>query len=106
MTVDKLTVSSAMTFAASFVSCSKLENITFEGEIGNSIDFQYSPLTKASITSVVEHLWGEASKKTATFNLNAVNKAFETSEGVNDGSTSAEWTALIGTKPNWTIALA
>jgi hypothetical protein len=36
--------------------------------------------------------------------LRAVNKAFETSEGANDGKTSTEWETLIGTKTNWTIA--
>ena len=47
-----------------------------------------------------------ASGKTITFSKTAVNKAFETSAGANDGSTSAEWLALVGTKPNWTISLA
>ena len=106
VSIDKLTVSSAMTFSSSFANCSKLENITFAGEIGKSIDFQYSPLTKASIESIVEHLWDGASGQKLTLNLAAVNKAFETIEGANDGSTSAEWTALKATKPNWGFAYA
>jgi hypothetical protein len=35
---------------------------------------------------------------TAKFSLKAVNKAFETSEGANDGSTSEEWFTLTESK--------
>ena len=41
-----------------------------------------------------------------TFSEEAVNKAFETSEGANDGSNSTEWKALADTKKNWTITLS
>ena len=105
-TVEKLIVSSSLTYSGSFGNCSKLENITFAGEIGKSIDFQYSPLTKASIESIVEHLWDGASGQKLTLNLAAVNKAFETAEGANNGSVSMEWLDLESSKPNWTIALA
>ena len=46
-----------------------------------------------------------ASGKTLTLSLTAVNNAFETSAGAKDGSTSAEWTALVDAKTNWTITL-
>ena len=42
---------------------------------------------------------------TVTFSQTAVNKAFETNEGANDGSTSTAWRELIATRPNWTFAL-
>ena len=43
---------------------------------------------------------------TVTFSKTAVDKAFETAEGANDGSTSPEWLALVATRPNWGIGLA
>lgn len=33
-----------------------MENITFEGEIGRSINFSYSPLSVESMKNVIEHL--------------------------------------------------
>lgn len=64
-----------------------------------------SKLSKATIESVVNGLSSETSGLTLTLKLQAVNKAFETSEGVNDGSTSLEWLNLTSTKSNWTISL-
>lgn len=93
-------------FAAAFLNCYALENVTFEGIILKSIAFQQaSKLSKASITNVIEHLSDTASGQTVSFTQIAVNKAFETSAGANDGSTSAEWNALISTKSNWTVSL-
>lgn len=89
-----------------FSSLSALIEITFGGTIYMSISFAKSPLIKASIISVITHLADDVTGMTATFNKAAVDKAFETSEGANDGSTSAEWLAQVDTKPNWTIALA
>jgi hypothetical protein len=57
------------------------------------------------LVSVVNALSAETSGLSATVSKQAVNKAFETSAGANDGSISAEWLALIATKPNWTISL-
>ena len=50
-TVDKLIISEngSQTWGSAFYNCTALENITFEGIIGNNIDFRYSPLTKDSI---------------------------------------------------------
>lgn len=83
-----------------------LKYIRFSGKIGVNIGFSYSPmLSKDSINSVISCLSTTSSGKTATFSLTAVNNAFETSEGAADGSTSAEWNALIATRSNWTINL-
>lgn len=82
-----------------------LQHITFEGVIGNSVDFRYSPLTKASITNIINTLSSTATGQTLTLKLSAVNTAFETSAGANDGSTSAEFAALVATKTNWTITM-
>lgn len=83
--------------------CIKLEELYAEGKLDLSLNVQHSPLNKASIISLVNVLSETAEGQTMTFNLAAVNKAFETSEGANDGSTSAEWDTLQNTKSNWTI---
>lgn len=106
-TVRKLIVSENTTYNMTFATMRALENITFEGVIGqNGMSFANSPLlTKASLTNIVEHTSTTATI-TITLSLKAVNKAFETSEGANDGSTNAEWLTLIGTRENVTITLA
>lgn len=105
-TIRKLIVSPITNYINTFVACTALENIIIEGVIARDFKIQYSPLTRESITNVYNALSTDTSDKTVAFSLSAVNKAFETSEGLADGSTSDEWTSLIATKPNWTIALS
>ena len=95
----------SQTFQNSFNNCTSLTTITFEGVIGQDINFQWSPLSAASIESVITHLSDTATGKTATFSVSAVNTAFETAEGFADGSSSQVWLDLVATKPNWTISL-
>lgn len=91
---------------AVFYNCNVLENLTFTGVIGATFSLQWSTkLTKASITSIVNALSTTTSGLSVTLSKTAVNKAFKTSVGANDGSTSTEWTTLIATKSNWTISL-
>ena len=105
-TIDKLIVKPENMFTSTFQNQTELVNITFEGTIGNAISFQWSiKLSKASIESVIGHLSTTTSGLSATFSKTAVNKAFETSEGANDGSTSPAWVALVSSRPNWTINL-
>ena len=90
-----------------FTSCSNLTTLTIEGTIGqNGFDLHWSPLDKASIQSVINALSATTTGLTVTLSQTAVNKAFETSSGANDGSASAEWATLTGTKTNWTINLS
>ncbi len=81
------------------------EYIGFEGVIASSINVSWSPLNKESLTKLLSTLSDTATGQTVSVNLEAVNKAFETSEGLNDGNTSEEWQSLVGTKPNWTVSL-
>lgn len=106
-TIDKLILKGdgSQTLNKTFDSCRALANITIEGTVGADINFQSCPLTRASITSIVNALSTTASAQTLTLSASAVNTAFETSEGAADGSTSAEWATLIATKANWTVAL-
>ena len=94
-------------FTSAFVGCSALEDVTFIGTLDtNGLVLSDSPkLSKASIESVINVLSSTASGKTVTLSKAAVNKAFETSTDANDGSTSAEWASLIGTKSNFTISV-
>ena len=92
-------------FISCFANCNNLTDVTLEGTIGQDISFQWSPLSKESILSCFSVLSDTATGKTATFKQTAVDTAFETSQGAADGSTSAEWLALVDTKSNWTISL-
>lgn len=107
-TIGKLNVArESITFDWAFADCTALVNIEFSGSVGQNMDFHWSTLlSKASITSIMNALSTTATGKTATFSQTAVNNAFATSTGAGDGSTSAEWLALVATRSNWTIALA
>jgi len=85
----------SQTLTASFEAAQALKDITFEGTIGESIDFQSSPLSKASIKNIIEHLSGASTGKIVTFKKSAKEAAF----------TGDEWAELITQKPNWTFAL-
>ena len=96
ITIDKLIVKDSNIFASNmFSGASSLANITIEGVVGDSISFKDSPLTKASITSIINALSSTATGKTATFKKTAKEAAF----------TDDEWAALIVQKTNWTISL-
>lgn len=57
-TIEKIILSNvvSMKFSDWFLNCTALENITFEGEIANSINFQWSPLSVASMKSIISCL--------------------------------------------------
>lgn len=81
----------------SFDSAVKLEHIRIEGVIWRSTSLRWSPLlSKASMESMINALSDTADGQTITFSQTAKEAAF----------TDKEWAALIGKKPNWTIALA
>lgn len=91
-----------------FSYTSGLVDITVAGYFISSVSFERSSkLSKASIQSIYSALSSEAgmSANTITLSLVAVNKAFETSEGANDGSTSEEWSNLVSSTP-WRTVLS
>ena len=55
-TIEKLIVSENTLFDSPFKNCTLLSNIIFEGVIGRSISFSASPLTVASMKSIITHL--------------------------------------------------
>lgn len=89
-----------------FAGTSKLKTINIAGRIGVNVSFPSPVLTRESITSIINALSLTATGKTLTLKTDAVNSAFETSEGAKDGKTSQEWLALTGTKTHWTITLS
>lgn len=93
--------------ANAFYDCRALEDIEFvPNTIKIALEFNWCDvLSKASLTSIINGLSAETAELTVTLSQIAVNNAFETAEGLADGSASEEWLALIATKPNWTISL-
>lgn len=89
-----------------FRTCYELVEVRFKGTMSCSMEIKDSrKLSKDSILSLMACLSDEAIGKTLTLNQAAVNTAFESSEGTADGSTSAEWLALVEAHSNWTISL-
>lgn len=103
--IEKLCVNKNIPLDTAFKNAAALVHVIFEGTIGKSCDIHYSPLDKESLTSLLICLSDNVTGQTCSVNKAAVNRAFETSEGANDGTTSPEWLALVGAKPNWTVAL-
>ena len=89
-----------------FKDCLSLKNITIEGTIRRSnLDMRYSPLSKASIISVINALSENVSGMTLTLKKSAVNEAF--SIDVDDETTwaqNSEYYILRHSKDNWTIS--
>lgn len=91
-----------------FERCVALKDLSFSGggSINQTIDLQWSTeLTKASISNVINYLATDTADLICRFSLDAVNIAFETAVGANDGTASEEWLALIESKLNWSFAL-
>jgi hypothetical protein len=75
-TIAKIRCDEATIFNNTFIRCSALKNIFFEGVIGQSISFQHSTkLSADSIKSIIEHLSDTASDKTLTLSKTAVEAA-------------------------------
>lgn len=89
--------------ASSLVHCPIAK--TGDGAIAGSVDASVCPFDRETIESWVNVLSDTKTGLTITFNLAAVNKAFETAEGANNGSTTVEWNTLQNSKSNWTISL-
>ena len=106
--IPQLDTSNGINFSSMFYNCTDLTNLTMTGTIkANGMELHYSTkLSKASIISVINALSDTTNALKVQLSKTAVNNAFETSSGVADGSTSEEWTTLIATKANWTIALS
>lgn len=105
--IDKIIVHENLSFSSTFLNLSATTHMIVEGVIGkNGFDVQWmTNLDKESLTSIINCLSDNTSGLAVTLSLDAVNSAFETSQGANDGSASQEWAELTGRKTNWSISL-
>ena len=81
-------------FTGTFASCPKLENITFEGTIGQNISFSgCNELTHDTLVHIIEHLkdYGETATHTLTIGSTNLAKLSDTEKA-------------IATQKGWTLA--
>lgn len=108
VTIDKIKLNSGLPHNisnATFRNCTALQNIKFENSISTSIDFRWSPLSKDSITSVINALSTTTTGNTLTLKKSAVNTAFGID--VDDKTTypeGSEFYTLRHSKDNWTFS--
>lgn len=94
ITIEKIRVNENTTYSTAFRDCGKLENVTFEGVIGQNIDFSDSPLTRKSALSVINHLKDvSGTGTTLTVTFSSTTKVLLTDED-----------KAIATQKGWTIA--
>lgn len=106
-TIDKIISSETTNWVPYLFSQSggSLTHCIFEGIIAKNFNIFDTKLDKESLVSVINTLSPSTSGLSCTLRKASIDKAFETSTGSLDGSTSDEWSALVATKSNWTIAL-
>lgn len=107
-TIRSLTLENIVRFASNaFRNCKALEELNMYGTIDvDGLNLSAATkLNKTSWISIINALSSTTSGLSITGSLASIQKAFETSEGANDGDTSPEWEALENTKTNWTINL-
>lgn len=110
VSIEGFEVHENLTYSDTFTGCSLLENLTIEGTIGqNGLNLQWSTkLSYDSIKSILDALSRTTTGLSITLSKAAVDKAFESSEGANDGSTSgqSEFVYYLHYEiPNWTVNL-
>lgn len=99
--IEKLIVNPLVWYTNAFEQCYALQDLTVEGEIGNSIDLHWSSgLTTKSIKSVFAALSGSVKNKTLTLAEHTKRQFIG-----NTGDTDKQWEALVASKSNWAIAL-
>lgn len=113
-TIEKLIVNPLVWYTNAFEQCYALEDLTVEGEIGNSIDLHWSKeLTPKSVEAVIKALSGSVTGKTLTLDRRVKERLLKKieDEAEDEGTKKAEeiakkyWERLVASKSNWTIAL-
>ena len=111
VTIKELKISETTGFyATTFSSANSLENIAINGLITSDIDLHWSTrLSQASIESILSAAYErpnpDANRITVTLSKTAVDKAYETTEGANDGSTGHHWVDGWAANANFNINL-
>lgn len=78
--VEKLVVYSIATFGKTFKNCNSLVDIIFDGVIGRSINFQYSPLSIASMKNIISCLANYSTDNTGTNTVTFTDACWEALE--------------------------
>lgn len=114
-TIDHIIMSEMATFSNPFMGCTNLKNVIFDGVIGQTgLSFSSSnKLTRDSLTSIMRALdlnytlddEDNLIVRTITLSKEAVNKAFETGEGMNDGEGNMDWIQMCMARMQWNIVL-
>jgi hypothetical protein len=101
-TVDGIKVKRELLFTNTFNGCEKLENILFDGEIGNSISFADSPLlTVVSLRSILTAL-----SKNSTY-ANGKTVTFDTaSRSIIEADAICSEQLGLAVSAGWTVAYA
>ncbi len=87
-------------FTGVFDNCKVLEEIRFDGVIGQTFSIRWSTnLSADSLEDIVRHLSDTATGKTVTFPTTAQSN-YDAVKG------EGAWSALVATKINWTFAYA
>lgn len=108
VTVDKIIMNETTT-SPGFVSDTKLTNVTFEGVIGRNISFSASPLSVASMKSLITHLKDYNGSSEYSCTLTLKSSAFSALEA--EGATAeyngvaCTWEELVDNK-KWNLTLA
>ncbi len=100
--VDKIILKDdgSQAFTGVFDNCKALEEIRFDGVIGQTLSISWSTnLSADSLEDIVMHLSDTATGKTVTFPTTAQSN-YDAVKG------EGAWSALVATKTNWTIAYA
>lgn len=111
VTIDKIICSDAgdQNFTQTFNNCAVLKNITFEGVIGRSISFSASPLSVASLKSIInclkDYTGGNEYTYTVTFKSSAFNALEAEGSTAEYNGTACTWAELVGFK-KWNLTKA
>lgn len=100
-----LDFSSATALGGVFSYCDKLREVRFKGTISKDMNLRWGQYSKETFYSLFAALSAETTGTALTTRRYLIDQRFESAEGAADGSSSAEWTALVDSRPNWTISL-
>ena len=95
--IDKIVINENVSMTSWFNSCSALEEIRFEGIIGNSLDIHWSTkLSMASLASIV----GALSKTVTGQSITLPTTARDTYDSA---TYEGRWDELVAEYPNWSF---
>lgn len=102
VTIPYLYVVETITYSQAFASCMALKNITMGGTIGNTISFQWSPLTVESMKSIISALknfTGTGSENTCTITFN--DKCWAALEADSTAPDGGTWKVYVTETLRW-----